>query len=74
VFDARIDHVLGTSRVGDQRRERLGDDVADTNRCREVEDEICVTDETAHHCFIEDRVVHELDMVACGCEIGRVAS
>jgi len=67
VYDARINHVFGTSRVGDQRRERLGDDVADTNRCREVEDEISVTNETAHHCFVEDCVVHELDVfLSCG--------
>lgn len=39
-----------------------------------MEDEICLADETAHHCFIEDRVVHELDVVASRGKVRNVPS
>ena len=68
----RTKYMLGPRRVGDDRLERVGHDVANPDRSSQVIHEVCSTNLGFDEVGVQDVALNERDCLGDRCEIGEV--
>ncbi len=70
---ARTKDVFGSGRVGDDRLQWVGHDVADTDCCRQVVDEVCPANLGFDEVRVQDVTLDEGDLACYRGEVGEVS-